>query len=69
MENTREVPAEGGEGEEANVHGGMPTAAQELLPRFCLGGWNSGCGGVNNTKKDSQLPGHKVAATLLGDVR
>ena len=68
MENTREVPAGGGEGEEAGVPGGVPPAEQALLPCCCLGGWTSGCEGNGNSEKDSQSPGQKLAATLLEDV-
>ena len=63
------MPAGAGKGEEANVPAGMPPAAQELLPLFCLGGWISGCGGDRYPEEDSQLPGHRVAEILLMDVR
>ena len=58
----------GGEEEEAEVPGGMPPAAQALLPLCRLGGWISGSGGDGNPEKVSQLPGHQVAANLLKDV-
>ena len=59
------MPAGGGEGEEAGVPGGMPPSEQALLPLCCLGVWTAGYGGDGNPENDSQLPGHKVAATLL----
>ena len=55
--------------EEADVTIGMPIAAQALLPLYRLGGWFDGRGGDDNPEKDSQLPGHQVAATLLEDVQ
>ena len=43
----------------------MRPEEQALLPLFFLGGWNAGHGGNRNPEKDSQLPGHQVAETLL----
>ena len=40
-----EVYAGGGEGEEGNVPGGMPSEGQAILPLCCLGSLISGCGG------------------------
>ena len=57
--------AGGKKGEEAYVTGGMPLAAQALLP-FCLfGGLTAGGGGEINLEEVSQTPGHQVAATVL----
>ena len=55
----------GGEGEEADVPGGMPPAAQAILPLCRLGVWIDGSGGNGNPEELSQWPGHQVAATLL----
>ena len=55
--------------EEADVPIGMPKAAQALLPLYRLGGWIDRRGGDDNPEKDSQSPGHQVAATLLEDVQ
>ena len=63
------MPAGGGEVEEADVPGGIPLAAKALLPLCCLGGWTAGCGGDGYLEKNIHLHGHKVAATLLEDVR
>ena len=63
------MPAGGKEGVEADVPGVMHTVAQVLIPRCYLGEWTVGCVGDGKPEKDSQLPGHKVAATLLKDVR
>ena len=68
-EGSIEVPARGGKGEEANVPGGMPTAAPELLPLFRLVGLNTGGGGDGNFEKVIQLPGHQMEAILLKYVR
>ena len=68
-ENTGEVPLKGREGEELDVTGGMPPAAQSLLPLCSLGGLTDGRGGDINPEKDSQSPDHQVTATLLEDVR
>ena len=62
------MPAGGGEGEEADVPGGMNPAAQALPPLCCLGGWTAKCGDNGNPEKDSQSPGQKVAATLIYDM-
>ena len=47
----------------------MHTVAQVLIPRCYLGEWTVGCVGDGKPEKDIQLPGRKVAATLLKDVR
>ena len=39
--------------------------SRHFSPFFFLGGWNAGHGGNRNPEKDSQLPGHQVAETLL----
>ena len=62
------MPAGGGEGEEADVPGGIPPEFQALLPLFCLDGWNAGGGVYGNLEEVSQLPRHQVEATLLEDV-
>ena len=58
----------GGKGEEADVPGGMPLAAQALIPLCRLVGWTAGGGGDGNIEEFSQSPGHQVEATLLEDV-
>ena len=63
------MPAGGGEGEEADVPGGIPPEFQALLPLFCLDGWTAWSGGDSNPENYIQSPGHNVAATLLEDVR
>ena len=61
------MPTGGGKGEEADVPGGMPPAAPELLPIFRLGGWTSGGGSNSNLEEVSQSPGNQVEVTLLED--
>ena len=51
-----------------DVPGGLPPATSTLLPLCSLGGWAAGSGGDSYPEKDSQLPGHQVAADLLKDV-
>ena len=58
----------GGEGEEADVPGGMPPAVPALLPLYILGGWTDGGGGDGNLEEVSQSPGHQMEETLLEDV-
>ena len=58
-----------GEVKEADVSRGLPIVAQALLPICCLGGLTDGCGGDKNPEKESQLPGQKLAATLLEDMQ
>ena len=53
----------GGEGEEADVPGGIPPAVQALLRLRRLGGRISWSGGDSNPEKVSQFPGQEVAAT------
>ena len=48
--------------------GGMPPAAQALIPLCRLGGWNAGGVGNDNPEEVSQSPGHQVEVTLLEDV-
>ena len=67
-EKPREVFTGGGEGEEEDVPGGMPSSAQAILPLFCLGGWVSWSGGNSNPEKVSQSLGHRLSVTLLKDV-
>ena len=64
-----EVRSGGREGKETHVPGGMPQAAQALLPLCGLGLWVSGCGGDGYPEEDSHSPCNKVAATLLTNVR
>ena len=62
------MPAGDGKGEEADVPGGMPPEAPELIPLCHLNGWTAGGRGDGNPEEVSQSPGHQVEATLLKDV-
>ena len=52
-------------GGKADVPGGMPTEAPELLPLCRLGGWTAGGGGDANPEEVRQLTGHQVEEILL----
>ena len=58
----------GGKGEESDVLGGMPPAAQALLPLCRLCGWTSGGVGDGNIEDFSQSPIRQVEENLLKDV-
>ena len=68
-EDSLEVSALDGAGQEENVLGGMPPEVQTLLSLCCLHLRTDGCGGDGYPEKDSHLTRNKVAATLLTDVR
>ena len=61
--------AGGGKEEQDDVPGGMPQAAQALLPIIRLGVWTTGVGGDGNIEEVIQSPVQQVAAKLLKDVR
>ena len=65
---TGEVPLGGRKGKKEDVAGGLLPATLTLLPLCSLSGWADGSGGDGYPEKDSQLPGHQVAAALLKDV-
>ena len=64
----REVPPRGQKGEEEYLPGCLPPATSTLLPFCSLVGRAAGGGGDGYPEKDSQSPGHQVAAALLKDV-
>ena len=64
----REVPPRGQKGEEEYLPGCLPPATSTLLPLYSLGGRAAGSGGNSYPEKNSQSPGHQVAASLLKDV-
>ena len=51
-----------------DVTGGIPPAAQALLPLCRLGVWTAGNVGDGNPENDSQSTGQKLVATLIEDV-
>ena len=53
---------------EEDVPGGLPPATSTLLSLCSLGGRAAGGGGDGYPEKDSQSPGHQVAAALIKDV-
>ena len=68
MKDAGEVPPRGRKVEEEDVPGGLPPATLTLLPLCSLSGRAAGGGGDGYPEKDSQSPGHQVAAALLKDV-